>query len=124
MLEHSSVWVSAPTAAWPAEVPRTGRFFRWVLAADTREPLGHLAIAPARWWPWPAGRRIAAYEAPDWSLLFTARPSGWFRHQVAVADADGHVVATVRGQYVIGRGNRFVAYQERPGYFVGPAGMA
>src|SRR5215207_6305903 len=97
MLEHLSLWLSAPAAAWPPGLPQTGRYIRWVLAGDTRAPLGHMAVQPARWWPWPAGCRVSAYESPDVSLLFTAQRSGWLRRRVVVADADGHPVALVRG---------------------------
>jgi hypothetical protein len=110
MLEHRSLWLSAETATWPPGLPRSGRLLRWVLAGDTRAPLGHVAITPARWWRWPAGCRIAAYESPDGSLVFTARQAGWLRRRTIVADADGRTVAVLRGPYVLGRGSRFIAY--------------
>src|SRR5215207_10013244 len=128
MLEHLSLWVSAATATWPPGIPRTGRYLRWVLTGDARLPVGHVAVTPGRWWPWPAGRRARAYESPDNSLLFTAGQSGWLRWRVIVADADANPVAHVRGSYVIGRDNRFVGYR-RPavdgpgGLFIGPHGV-
>jgi hypothetical protein len=127
MLEFASLWLSAPTGTWPPGLSRTGRCLRWVLAGDTRAPLGHVAVTPGRWWPWPAGCRIAAYESPDGSLLFTARQAGWLRRRAVVADADGKAVALIRGPYLLGPGNRFVAYHRaetdnRSGTFAGPNG--
>jgi hypothetical protein len=127
MLEHNSLWLSAATAVWPPDLPRTGRWLRWVLAADTRAPLGHVAVTPDRGWPWPAGGRIAAYESPDASLLFTASRSGWFRRRTVVCDADGYRVAWVRGMHVFGRANHLLALKRpavggRAGAFMGPQG--
>jgi hypothetical protein len=123
MLEHASLWISAPTATWPPGLPRTGELLRWVLEGETRSPLGHVAIRPARWWPWPAAGRVAAYEAPDSSLVFTARRAGLLRRAVVIDDADGHPAASVRGPYVVDRANRFVGYRQRPGLFVGSFGV-
>jgi hypothetical protein len=123
MLEHASLWISAPTATWPPGLPRTGELLRWVLDSETRSPLGHTAIRSGRWWPWPASKRIAAYEAPDSSLLFTVRRAGLLRRSFVIADADGHPAAFVRGPYVIDRTGRFVGYRQRPGLFVGPFGV-
>src|SRR5947209_4918684 len=106
MLEHPTLWLSAATAAWPPGLQRSGRWLRHVLDADDRTPLGHVAVTPGRWWRWPAGRRLAVYEGPDASLLFTARRFGWLRRQTAVAEADGRRVAVVRGRYVLGPGGR------------------
>jgi hypothetical protein len=124
MLEHPSLWLSAAIATWPPGLPRTGRWLRWVLAGDTRAPLGHIAGNPGRWWPWPAGARFAAYELPDVSLLFTARQTGWVRRRTVVVDADAFMVSVIRGPYVLCRGNRFAAYH-RPGsrVFLGPEGI-
>src|SRR4051812_43547995 len=97
MLEYPSLWLSAPTAVWPPGLPRTGRWLRWVLAADTRTPLGHIAVMPGHW---SAVKRIAAYESPDVSLLFTASRTGWFRTRTIVCDADGYRVGTIRGPHV------------------------
>jgi hypothetical protein len=123
MLEHSSLWLSAPTLVWPSGLPRAGQYLRWVLAGETREPAGHLAVTTAPWWRWPRGSRIAAYESPDCSLLFSARRVGWLRHRIVIADADGQLAALVRGPYVVDRRNRFVAYEARPGVFIGPSGV-
>src|SRR5437763_1525531 len=87
MLEHPSLWLSAPSAAWQPGLPQTGRWLRRVLAADTREPLGHVAVTPGRWLPWPARPRLAVYEEPDASLLFTTRRVGWLWPVTAVAEA-------------------------------------
>jgi hypothetical protein len=113
MLEHPTLWLSAPTAAWPPGVPRTGRWLRQVLAADTRDQLGHVALTPGRWWPWPRPGRLAAYETPDGSLLFTARRTGWLWPVTAVAEADGKVVALVYGQSVVGPSGRGLALVRR-----------
>ena len=109
MLEHRSLWISPPTAAWPPGLARTGRWLRHVLAADTREPLGHIAVTPGRWWPWPAGRRLAAYEVPDASLLLTARRVGWLRPMTVVAEADGNFVALIDHQSVVGPAHKLLA---------------
>lgn len=114
MLEHASLWLSAPTTAWPPGLPRTGRWLRRVLAADTRDLLGHVAVTAGRWWPWPARRRIAAYEGPDASLLFTAKRVGWAWPVTAVAEADGNLVALIYGYTVSSAARRFLA-QRRPG---------
>ncbi len=113
MLEHPALWLSAPTAAWPPGLPRTAPRLRRVLAADTREPLGHVAVAPGRWWPWPAGPRLAVYEAPDTSLLFTARRVGWLWPVTVVAEADGNAVAAVYGSYVSVPPRRVLAHHRR-----------
>lgn len=110
MLEHASLWLSAPTATWPPGLPRAGKLLRSVRAGDTREPLGQVALTAGRWWPWPAGGRLAAYESPDTSLLFTARQARWLRRRSVIADADGHTVALLRGPYLLGRTHRFVAF--------------
>jgi hypothetical protein len=128
MLESPSLWLSAAIATWPADLPRTGRWLRWVLAADTRGPLGYVAVTPSRGWPWAARGGIAAYESPDGSLLFTARPSGWLRRRTVVSDPDGYRVASIRGPHVVGRSNRIVALRRdaagaRAGVFVGPLGI-
>ena len=109
MLEYRSLWLSAPTTAWPPGVPRTGRWLRHVLVADTRDPAGHVAVAPSRWWPWPASRRVAIYEGPDASLLFTAKRVGWLSPVTVVAEADGNVVALIYGRTVASAARRFLA---------------
>ena len=73
--------------------------------------MGHVATSPARWWPWPVAAQHVAYESLDISLLFTIRQSGWIRRHTVVLDADAVPVASIRGQYVLGRGDRFVAYR-------------
>ena len=109
MLEQPSLWLSAPSLAWPPGLPRTGRWLRRVLAPDTRQSLGHVAITPSRWLPWPAGRRVAAYEEPDASLLFTARQIRGFWPVTTIAEADGNLVARMYGPTVMSPSYRFVA---------------
>jgi hypothetical protein len=109
MLEQPSLWLSAPSHAWPPGLPRTGRWLRRVLAADTRQSLGHVAISPGRWLPWPAGRSVAAYEEPDASLLFTARRIRWVWPVIVVAEADGNLVARIHGPKVTSPSHRFLA---------------
>src|SRR5688572_5327429 len=60
MLEHPSLWLSAPTGAWPLPARRQGGKVRLVLDADSRTVLGHLTIRPRGWWPWPRGSDFAA----------------------------------------------------------------
>jgi hypothetical protein len=120
MLEQPSLWISPPSSVWPPGLQRTGRWLRRVLAADTREPLGHVAISPARWFPWPAGRRIAAYEMPDASLLFTARRAGWVWPFTMVAEADSNVVAIQYGETLASPSRRFLARRDLSS--TGPAG--
>ena len=55
------------------------------------------------------GRRIAAFEEPDSSLLFTARHSAWFWPDSLVAEADGNPVARIHGPTVVSPTQRFVA---------------
>jgi hypothetical protein len=64
--------------------------------------------------------RIAAYEGPDGSLLFTAVRGGWFWPVTAVADADGNVVAIVYGPTVGSPARRFIARRGTAGTYVGP----
>ncbi len=109
MLEHASLWLSAPTSVWPPGVRQTGRWLRRVLAADTREPLGHVAMTPGHCFPWPEPQRIAAYELPDASLLFTARRRGWVWPVTVVAEADGNVVAFAYGKTVVTPSRQFLA---------------
>src|SRR5436305_10011960 len=130
MLEHLSLWLSAPTTVWPPgrRVGQASRrsLYRRVLAADSREPLGHVAETPGRWWPWPAAKRIAGYELPDGSLLFAARRIGWFLPITIVADADGRVVALVNDQNIASPSRRLLARRRgagwRAGTFIDPAG--
>ncbi|HEX4590678.1 MAG TPA: hypothetical protein VH120_12150 [Gemmataceae bacterium] len=127
MLEHFLLWLSPATAAWPVDLPRTGEQLRRVLDAESRDVLGHIAIQTGRRWFWPAGRRIAAFEAPDSSVLFVAKRVGWFWQATLVADADGKVVAFVYGHTVSSPTRNFLAHRDdsvdwRSGAFLGPAG--
>jgi hypothetical protein len=124
MLEHSLLWISAPTTAWPLGVPRTGQLFCHVLAADTRETLGHVVIMPRRWRSKRAN--FAAHEMPDSSLLFSARWVGWFRRALAVAEADGNLVAMVYAGTVLSASRRLLARRSavipNAGVFIAPDG--
>jgi hypothetical protein len=127
MLEQPSLWLSHPSSVWPPGLQQTGRWLRRVLAAETREPLGHIAISPARRFPWPTGRRIAAYEMPDASLLFTARRAGWVWPFTTVAEADGNIVAIQYGETLASPSRRFLAQRDpassgRAGRFANRAG--
>jgi hypothetical protein len=115
VIDTPSLWLSPSTAVWPPGLPQTGRRLRRVLAADSREPLGHVALSPGRWWPWPAGRTIVAYEAPDSSLVFTARRLGWLRPTTVVTEADGHIVAFAYEDRVASPTYRFLARRDCPG---------
>jgi hypothetical protein len=125
MLEHAYLWLSAPTASGPLAPGRRGKV-RAILDAASRELLGHLTLHSRRW-PWGRGRRFAAYEAPDASLLFTGSAVGWLRRTTAVEEADGHLVAVVRGDYLLSPAGGFLAVHQlaahgRSGRFVGPTG--
>jgi hypothetical protein len=123
MLEHPCLWLSAPTDASPFAPEAAGRA-RAVLDAESRELLGHLTFDGSKWWGRDS-RSLAAFESPDAALVFRARPIGWFRRTTAVEDADGHLVAVVRGDDLLSRSGGFVARHQRAGAagrFVGPAG--
>lgn len=125
MLELPTLWISAPTAAWPPGLSPTAPFLRRILTGEGREVLGHVALAPGRWVPWPAGPQVAAYEEPDASLLFRARGLGWLRRTILVTEADGNAVAYVYDNCVVTSAGRLVAAYRRArgrGAFIGAAG--
>jgi hypothetical protein len=129
MLERAALWLSAPSDAWPLPGGPAGGRVRLLLDADSRELVGHAALYPRGWWPWRRGRRFAAFEAPDASLVFTGRAAGWPEWTTTVTDADGHPVALVRGAYVLTPGGEFLAYRQpraggRGGAFLGADGHA
>ncbi|HEX4588601.1 MAG TPA: hypothetical protein VH120_01650 [Gemmataceae bacterium] len=88
--------------------------FRRVLNHE-RDVLGHIKVIPGRWFPWPQGRGIAAYEEPDSSLLFTAQRVGWLSPTIVVADADGTAVAFVHGQTVSSPTRKLLARRDHSG---------
>ena len=112
MLERPGLWLSAPSDAWPLPGRAAGGRVRVVLDAQGRELVGHVAVYPRRWRPWRRGRRFAAYEVPDASLVFTGRITGWPGWTTTVEDADGHRVALVRGAYVLSPAGGLLAYHE------------
>jgi hypothetical protein len=101
---------------------------RLLLDTDSRALVGHLVVYPRRWWPWRRGRQFAAYEAPDASLVFCGRIVGWPVGMTTVQDADGHLVALVRGNYILSPGGALLAYYQpepasRRSLFLGPDGL-
>jgi hypothetical protein len=128
MLENPSLWFSPPTPTGPPGLSPTGRLLRRVLAPDRHEPVGYVAITPGRWLPWPTRLRLAVYEEPDASLLFTAKRIGWLWPATAVAEADGIVVALVYEGSVASSTSQFLARRRidprgRGGVFVNAAGV-
>jgi hypothetical protein len=125
MLERSSLWLSPLTSAWPPGLPAVAPLLRHVLSTDNREILGHVAVIPGRWWPWPSAAEVAAFEAPDASLIFRARSMGWLRRVILVAEADGNPVGYVYDNRIVRPGGGLIALR-RPGVaegiFVGSAG--
>src|SRR5581483_6944048 len=125
MLEHAQLWLSAPTEAGPF-APGVRGAVRVVLDPDTRATLGYV-VQPARRWPWQRGRRFTVYEAPDASLVCTGWAVGWLWRTTAVHEADGNLVAVVRGDYILApAGGLYAVHRPGPGgtsgQFIGPMG--
>jgi hypothetical protein len=124
MLEHPCLWLSATTDSSPF-APGAASRVRAVLDAESLELLGHLTFAGSKWWWGRGSRRFTAFESPDAALVFRARLVGWFRRTTVVEDADGHLVAIVRGDDLLSRSGGFVARHQRTGAagrLVGPTG--
>src|SRR5947209_12874469 len=125
MLERSTLWFSPSTPVWPPGLPPTAPLLRRVLSDDNRELVGHVAVTPARWWPWPAGRQIAVFEEPDASLLFRANGLGWLRRVIVVTEADGNAVAYAYGDRIARPVGGLIAIHRRAragGAFLSPSG--
>jgi hypothetical protein len=123
MLEHPALWLSAPHTRG-----RGGAVARLVYAATGRAPLGQVGEHFWRWWPWPVRSGLTVTEGPDRSALFAVRRAGWLPHGWDVFDADGRLVALLRGAYLMAPGGGVVGMaQRRPGWAggvcVGPGGL-
>lgn len=63
--------------------------------------IGRLIFDSVTWLPWRVRWQLAAFESPEESELFVGRRAGWAPRDWDVFDADGRLVALVRGAFLL-----------------------
>jgi hypothetical protein len=82
-----------------------------VLAGPAQREVGQIVEHPLRWWPWRVRSRIAAFEGPDASAVFSGRRAGWLPADWDVFDADARIVGMLRGPYLFAADGTLVGTQ-------------
>ena len=110
MLESQVLWL---LAAEPTERGRSRSMAmkRRVLAGSTQTDVGQIIEHPLRWWPWRIRARIAAFEGPDASAVFSGRRAGWLPADWDVFDADSRMIGLLRGPYLFAADGTLVGTQ-------------
>lgn len=107
MLENDTLLVTPVTAT-------TGRR-EWLTVTSMHDEmlLGRVVVDPVEWLPWRLRWHLAAYEGPENSELFTSRRAGWAPRDWDVFDADGRLVALMRGSFVLNGGGEILGQRRR-----------